>query len=152
MKTILTTAFLAFTFIASAQWSNKTIESKFDGTFKKCINKSTIKQTDFIMMEQGENLNFPFFAIRGSYFCDEKTTIDFVFETPTGDKKYSVNAFKSSDSTIYFFYDEIWTDEFKQDFKSATFLNVRVNQEYCSDEILRFNFNGSTSAFNFITK
>jgi len=152
MKKILTTAAIAFSLIASAQWSNKTIESKFDGTFKKCINNSLSEASGFIMMEQGENLNFPMLAIRGSYFCDDKTTIDIVFETPTGDKRHTVNVFKSSDNTIYFFEDEVWSEEFKKDFKAATYLNLRVNQETCTDDYYRFNFSGSTSAFNFISK
>jgi hypothetical protein len=114
---------------------------------------SLIKYNTFIEIRQIPNgKKTPFFALRGSYFCDEICYVDFVLFVGGEKKIYQLKALKSSDSKYYYFQDEIWTDEFILNFKSASKCSLRVNQEYCDDDYYEFNMSGSTSAYNFITK
>ena len=149
MRKALTIAALVIGMIASAQWTNKTINSAFDGTFKKSICHGT--SSSFLSMEKNtDNYSKPFLALYGSYFCDEVTNIDLVLVVNGVNKLYQMEVAKSSDSHYYFFDYDIWTNEFINDFKSASKCSIRVNQSYCTDEYYHFNMSGSTSAYGFM--
>ena len=143
-----------FTF---GQWVYRTINSEFDGVFKKAYTNTNNR--GFLLMEVGEStfvdsveIKRPFLALQGSYFCDETTIVDFVLVVNGVNKKYELLGSKSSDSRLYYFDESIWTDEFTKDFKTASKCSIRVNQEHCTDDYYVFNFYSSKAAYNFITK
>jgi hypothetical protein len=158
VNVLVLTLFMCLTTIMThGQWTYKTINSDFDGAFKKAYTE--INNGGYLMMEVGTSSNddtiqiiVPFFALSGSYFCDDYTNIDFVFIVNGINKKYELTGIKSSDSKLYFFNESIWTNEFIKDFKSASKCSIRVNQDYCEDDYYQFNFSGSTNAYNFIVK
>ncbi len=144
---------LLLTTVTYSQWTYNTITSDFDGTFKKAFTKTV--NDGYLFMEEPEqnendSIKSPFIGLKGTYFCDDKTIIDFVLKTSTESKKYEIYATKSRDSKSYFF-DFIWDAEFLKYFKSANKVSIRVRQSYCEDDFYEFNFNGSTNAYNFIT-
>jgi hypothetical protein len=144
-KIILSVAMLATT-LCFSQWTTKTIDSQFDGKFKKAYTKTS--NNGFLAMEKGEVQ--PFFYLRGSYFCDDTAEIDIVFEVNGQNKKHTIYATKSKDSNVYYFEESSWTENFISDFKNAHICYIRVNQEYCQDDYYVFNMSGSTAAYNFI--
>jgi hypothetical protein len=131
---------------ATAQWTYKTINSEFDGKFKKAYVMSG--KHAYLAMEQGDEV--PMIYLSGSYFCDENSTIEVVLHVNGTAVKYDVEALKSSDSRSYYISDDIWTEEFTKSFKLATKCSIRVSQEYCTTDYFSFNMSGSTAAFNFI--
>lgn len=142
---------------AYGQWTYKTINSDFDGYFKKAYTKES--NSGHLIMEEGDpyikdgvKVNRPFLAIKGSYYCDDYANIDFVFVVDGVNVKYTLKGTKTKDSSIYYFDESIWTDEFIKDFQSASKCLVRVNQDYCQDDYYEFSFSGSTAAYNFIVK
>lgn len=157
MKFIITTLLICITHLSFGQWTYRTINSEFDGTFKKAY--TNINNRGFLLMEVGEStyndtieIKRPFLALQGSYFCDEITTIDFVLIINGVNKKYELLGKKSNDSQFYYFDESIWTDEFINDFNAASKCSIRVNQNYCRDDYYIFNFAGSKKAYNYITK
>jgi hypothetical protein len=156
-KILLFTLLILFTNISFGQWTYRTIDSVFDGKFKKAYTNTYNR--GFLLMELGEStykdsveIKRPFLALSGLYFCDESTTIDFVLIVNGQNKKYELSAIKSNDSQIYYFDESIWTNDFTNDFKTASKCSIRVNQTHCSDEYYTFNFSGSKTAYNFITR
>jgi hypothetical protein len=150
MKNLLMMMALMMCFVANSQWTNKIINSEFDGSFKRAFTATN--NNGFLMMEESDTVNKPFLGLSGSYFCDDETLIDVVLVVQGVNKVYKIDAMKSGDNEMYYINDSIWTDEFVDDFKSASKCSIRVNQSYCTDEYYTFNFSGSTAAFNFITK
>ena len=154
---MIMTLIMLFTMVSYGQWTYKTINSEFDGSFKKAYTQTN--NGGYLMMEVGNStyndtieVKRPFLALKGTYFCDDYTQIDFVLVVNGVNKKYDLRGTKSNDSRMYYFDDGIWTDEFINDFKSASSCSLRVNQDYCTNDYYKFNMSGSTSAFNFITK
>lgn len=155
MKTKLIIALLTAT-NTFAQWTYKTVDNKFDEPFKKAINLD-YKTAGMMILEKSDynfelGFNVPFFAVKGTYFCEEYPYVDFVFFVGGVKYNYSFVGATSTDKEYIFFNDEIWTAEFIRDFKSASKVLVRVNQSYCDNDYYEFNFSGSTAAFNFIIK
>jgi hypothetical protein len=143
--------------VVYSQWTYKTVKSEFDGSFKKAYTNTD--NYGFLMMEVGEPnydgdtlIQRPFLALGGSYFCDDTAYIDFVFIVDGVNKKYEIIGSKSSDSTMYYFNESIWTNEFIADFKNASKCFVRVNQDYCKKDYYQFVFSGSSASYNFIIK
>lgn len=155
--TMMTLMMCLMTSVVFGQWTYKTINSEFDGSFKKAYTQTN--NGGYLMMEVSKptyndtiKVNRPFLALAGSYFCDDYTYIDFVLVVNGVNKRYELEGTKSSDSRIYYFDESIWQDEFIKDFKSASKCSIRVNQDYCTDDYYQFVFSGSTAAYNFITK
>lgn len=150
-------SFLLFTTLTFGQWTYKTINSEFDGTFKKAYTKTN--GGGYLVMEVGEpidngtiKINRPFLVLMGTYFCDDYAFVDIVFFVNGINKKHELFGIKSRNGEMYYFDESIWTDEFINDFKGATKCSIRVNQDYCRNDYYQFNFSGSTAAYNFITK
>lgn len=156
MKQIITLlAILMVSANCYSQWTFKTINSDFDGSFKKAY--TPLSTTGYLFMEEinpddTANYKLPMLALRGSYFCDDETTIDLILVVNGVNKKYQPIATKSTDSKFYFFNMNIWTDEFISDFKNASKCMIRANQEHCTDDLFTFNMANSAQAFTFLTK
>ena len=153
------------------QWTFKTINNNFDEPFKKAYTKTN--NGGFLMLVVGESkwiiensdtveIKQPFFALYGTYFCDDETFITIVFIVKGESIKYSVIASKSQDSKTYVFktvYTDVdgeswsfWNTDVISQFKNASKVLIKVNQEYCDDDYYEFSMSGSAAAFDFITK
>ena len=153
--TMMTLMMCLMTSVVFGQWTYKTINSEFDGSFKKAYTETN---NGYLMMEVGDStyigttkINRPFLFLRGSYFCDDYTYIDFVLVVNGVNKKYKLIG-RAFDNSVYFFDESIWTDEFIKDFKSASKCSIIVYQDHCPSDHYQFDFSGSEAAFDFITK
>lgn len=100
-----------------------------------------------------KTVKYPFLYLNGSYFCDDVISCDFVFTVGGVDKKYVVEGMKSSDNTMIFFEDDLFSDkDFKSDFLAASKVKIRANESYCDTEYYTFTMSGSTAAYNFVNK
>ena len=157
VKLTMTTLMMCLmTSVVFGQWTYGTINSKFDGSFKKAYTKTN--NDGYLEMGVGDHTysgtiksNRPSLTLHGSYFCDDYAYIDFVFVVNGVNKKYKLTGCKSGDNRIYYFGGTIWTDEFIKDFKSASKCSITVHQYPCHDIYYQFDFSGSTVAYNFIT-
>jgi len=150
MKKLFLLLTIVATNFAFGQWTSKTIKSDFDGSFKKAYTQTSGSGRLIMESATEEYPNAPFFALSGSYFCDDSAYIDFVLTVNGEGKKYQLKASKSRDSRMYYFDESVWTDEFILDFKTASRCLIRVNQEYCTNDYYEFNMSGSTQAYNFL--
>jgi len=152
MKRHIITAGMILTSLTSfGQWTHKVIDSDFDGKFKKAYTQSNNR--GWLMMEKSSTAEAtPFLALAGSYFCDATTFVDIVFLVGGEKHQYKLYALKSTDSRMYYFMDDIWTDDFTAHFKAASKCMIRVNQEHCTDDYYTLNMSGSSAAYNFIVK
>ena len=158
VKLMMTTLMMCLiTSVVFGQWTYKTINSEFDGSFKRAYTETN--NDGYLMMEVGDStyigttkINRPSLCLRGSYFCDDYIYIDFVLVVNGVNKKYKLIGIRSRDGRMYWFDESIWTDEFIKDFKSASKCSIRVNQDYCTDDYYQFDFSGSAAAYDFITK
>lgn len=150
-KIFLAAILLIVSSVSYSQWTSKVIKSDFDGSFKKSYTQSYNR--GYLVMEQPSNEEYPkspFFALSGSYFCDDTGHIDFVLIVKGEKKHYVFRATKSRDSRLYYFDENVWSEEFIFDFKNASKCLIRVNQEYCTDDYYEFNMSGSAQAYNFL--
>lgn len=131
---------------ALAQWTYKTVQNGFDDPFRKAYTQTN--NGGFLAME--EDVEQPLLYLYGTYFCDDLIEVDMVFQTPSGDKKYRLESYKSKDSKILFFDQSLANEEFVSDFKSATRVRIRVNESHCRNEYYEFSMSGSTKALQFI--
>lgn len=96
---------------------------------------------------------FPIMYLRGSYFCDDIVSVDFILTVSGVDKKYQIEGLKSSNNETLFFDDNIFTDKaFRVDFLASSKVKIRVNESYCTTEYYTFLMGSSTAAYNFINK
>lgn len=166
-KIFLLTLISFITQFSYGQWITETIDSPFDGSFKQSKVKSSTG--DILVMEAGTSklkdgtiTKRPVIALFSNYFCDDKTSVDFVLTVNDINKKYKLSAIKSKNSTIYFLTghhttgtslwasNNVWTEEFTNDFKNASKCFIRVNQDYCKNDIFVFDFSNSDKAYDFI--
>jgi len=148
MKKLITILAIILFNSVNAQWVYKTIDNGFDESFKRAYVADKNNEV-FLTIE--EDLSEPFMAILGPYYCDDIAIVEFVFIVNGNKIHFSELAFKTEDN-IYYFKSVIWTKEFKQAFLNSTSLKIRINQEYCGNDIYSFNMSKSTAAYNFIIK
>jgi len=156
-KYIATFVMLTLALTTQGQWTYKTINSEFDGVFKKAYTETD--NNGWLMMEVGipddddsSGTKLPVLFLRGSYFCDDYLFVDMVLVVNGENKKYLFKVYKSNDNKILVFRRDIWTESFIADFKGASKCLIRVNESHCGDEYYRFSMTGSTAAYNFIVK
>ena len=100
-----------------------------------------------------KTVKYPLLYLYGSYFCDDVINCDIVFTVGGGDKKYVIEGMKSSDNTILFFDDNLFSNkDFKSDFLAASKVKIRASESYCDTEYFTFTMSGSTAAYNFVNK
>ena len=100
-----------------------------------------------------KTVKYPLLYLYGSYFCDDVINCDIVFTVGGVDKKYVIEGMKSSDNTILFFDDNLFSNkDFKSDFLAASKVKIRASESYCDTEYYTFTMSGSTAAYNFVNK
>jgi hypothetical protein len=151
MKQLLFIIALATTTI-KAQWSYEKVDNGLDEPYRiaYCMDNS---KKGLLKLEAGDSAVSLY--ILGSYFCDESILLDMGLIVNGESKKYAFIAYKSSNSKILFFMDNILEErhaEFLKDFKACSSLLVRVNESHCTSEYYKFNMSGSTAALTFMSK
>jgi len=152
-KLILTVAaIMAVASTAKAQWSYEKIDNGLDEPYRiaYCVGNSN----KGILKLESDDSAIALYVV-GNYFCDESLTIDLGLMVNGQSKKYSFQAFKSSNSKVLFFMDNILDAEhaeFLKDFKACSSLLLRVNESHCTSEYYKFNMSGSTAALTFMSK
>ena len=141
---------------AFAQWTYKTVDSPFDGSFKKAYAYS--RGGGAVMLEDGghvrssDGYNYPYLILTSGYFCNSESLIEFVFVVNGENKKYDGIGYVNGDKDALIIDSYIWNPDFEADFKNASKLFVRVNNDVCDDDYYEVNMSGSTAAYNFIVK
>lgn len=151
MKHLLFIIALATTTL-KAQWSYQKIDNGLDEPYRiaYCVGSSN----KGILKLESDDSAVALYVV-GAYFCDESLTIDLGLMVNGVSKKYSFQAFKSSNSKVLFFMDNILDAEhaeFLKDFKACSSLLLRVNESHCTSEYYKFNMSGSTAALTFMSK
>jgi hypothetical protein len=134
------------------QWSYEKVDNGLDDPYRiaYCMDNS---KKGLLKLEADDSAVSLY--IVGSYFCDESILLDMGLIVNGESKKYAFIAYKSSNSKILFFMDNILEErhaEFLKDFKACSSLLVRVNESHCTSEYYKFNMSGSTAALNFMSK
>jgi len=151
-KLIITLSLLLSISTLKAQWSYEKIDNGLDDPYRiaYCVGSS---QKGILKLESDDSAVALY--VMGTYFCDESLTIDLGLIVNGVSKKYSFLAFKSSNSKVLFFMDNILDAEhaeFLKDFKACSSLLLRVNESHCTSEYYKFNMSGSTAALAFMSK
>ena len=149
--------FLMFTSVTSfAQWTYKTADNPFDGSFKKAYAYS--RGGGAVMLEDGGHVRseggyyYPYIILTNSYFCNDESLVEFVFIVDGQNKRYDGIGYIGKDKDALILDSYIWNPDFESDFKNASKLFVRVNNDVCDDDYYEINMSGSTAAYNFIIK
>jgi hypothetical protein len=137
---------------AKAQWVTKNVDNGIDEPYHiaYCMSSS-----DGGILKLEENYGEIAFYIAGRYFCSDNPIVDIGIRVNGETHRYHIVGRKSRDNKSVFLIDNLLEDEradFLQDFKNASSLVMRVNEEHCTDEYYTFVMAGSTKAFNFMLK
>lgn len=148
MKNTLLTLGLGFAlnFTASAQWTYKTVNDDFEGSFKVAYTETVNNAWLKLQLSDGDVA----FYIEGGYYCGERPLVDLVFLVNGEPKKYTVTCFTSSDKNIVFLDLYLNKSDILDSFKNASKLKITINQEVCTDDIYIFDMKNSSSAFNYM--
>lgn len=136
---------------AFSQWVSKKVDNKLDLPYKIAYCASTNQEGSLKLENVDGELAF---YLRGSYFCDERPTVEFACVIGEEINRYSITGSKSSDSEVVFLIDNLLDEEniaILSDIKKCSKIIMRVNESHCPDEIYTFLMSGSTSAVNFMS-
>jgi len=133
-----------------AQWKN----NRSDGEFEEPLSYSSTRDENgrLTLVANKEFKMLPIVLVEGLYFCDETATITFSFYVNGAYSRYQILGTLTADKECYVFPDAIWSTDFLSDFKKAEKCSIMVASEYCENTYFHYNFTGSTSAYNFVTK
>jgi hypothetical protein len=145
MKNLLVIVGLALSYTANAQWVTRTVNNDFDDPYRIAYTK------DNDMLLKLENVDGEVWVyVANGYTCDDELTVDASFIVNGVAKKYTFNAFTSTNRENVFFIVDLINENCLIDFKACTSVKIRVNDTTCNDEIYQFNMSGSTAAVKFI--
>ena len=133
-----------------AQWVYKTVDNGIDIPYK--IAYSMDKENKAVLKLEKTDEGIAFY-VTGGYFCDEYFNVDISILVNNQYKKYSLAAYKSSDSKTVFLIDNLLDfdkSDFLADFKKGSSLVMRINESHCDSEYYRFNITNSSSAIQFM--
>jgi hypothetical protein len=132
------------------QWVTENIDNGIDIPYPIAYCMST---SDRGILKLEENRGEIAFYVTGSYFCSDNPIVDIGIKVNGETNRYRLVGRKSRDSKTVFLIDNLLENEranFVRDFKNASSLIMRVNEEHCTDEYFAFIMRGSTKAFNFM--
>ena len=134
------------------QWVTKNVDNGIDDPYRIAYCMSTSDRGILKLEESGGEIAF---YVAGNYFCSDYPIVDIGIKVGEETNRYRVIGRKSRDSKTVFLIDNLLAEEradFLRDFKNATSLTMRVNEEHCTDEYYKFIMTGSTKAFTFMLK
>jgi hypothetical protein len=145
LKTIITTAALACAANLSAQWTYETIDNGFDGKFKIAICQDGQGNFAKLYGGQGEPLGLLLYT---GYNCFERPKVEVILLINGQWVKYETVGLNSSDSKKVYIFDDIRGSE--ANWKAATEMRIRHDDDHCGTRIYTFSMKGSTAAFDFM--
>jgi hypothetical protein len=145
-KIILSIATILTANVASSQWISKNVDNGFDEAYRICYTK---ENNGAVLKMENSNGEVAFY-IQGSYFCTDEPTVDISFLVNGVWQKYGVRASRNQQGNVLFLVDDLETSEGISDFLKATSIKLRVNEEYCDNQIFQFSMSGSSAAYKFI--
>lgn len=151
MKHLLLTTVIFMTNSIYSQWVTKKVDNQLDDPYRIAYCMSQNKK-GLLKLEQGED--FLALYITGSYYCDDYPIVDIALTTSAGTKRYQFEGRKSNDSKTVFFVNNILSSlqkDFLSDFKIASTMILRVDEEICEDEYYKFNMDYSAIAIKFMS-
>lgn len=114
-------------------------------------------KTDTIINERREyqyewkQITYINLSLIGGYHCEDRPKVEIVFVIGGLNVNYVVEGYTNSDRTeIELIRDVVGNSKFTEDFKKATKVKIRINENYCEDSYYEFNMNGSSSAISFV--
>jgi len=153
MKTILISMLVLLSTTTYSQWVVKNVNNGLDEPYTISYCPSIEKSQAIAKLERvGEQVAF---YVIGSYFCEESPIVDIALIVNGESVKYQIIGTKSSDNTTVFLIDDLTIEDskdFLDNFKKASKLIIRVNEDYCQDDIYTFNMSGSTKAYDTMSK
>jgi hypothetical protein len=150
MKQILLTLITFSSAYLSGQWVTRNVDNGIDDPYRITYCSDT-RNVGLLKLEENEG-DIAFY-LGGSYFCSDNPIIDIGIIVNGKSVKYNLIGRKSRDSKTVFLIDNLLSEDntdFLSDFKKATELKLRVNEETCTDEYYTFKMTGSSRAINFI--
>lgn len=153
MKKLILSVGMALTFNnAFGQWVNKFVDNGFDEPYKICYNSA--KNDDDVLAKlefaDYDGSGRIIFYIQGGYFCGETIKADISFLVNGVYEKYSTNGDVASDHESLFLIHDLRNDIILENFKKASMMKIRINDDICGEEIYTFSMTGSTSAYNYV--
>jgi hypothetical protein len=133
---------------AFSQWVTKAVDNGLDNPYKIAYCDSKETSTFYAKLEK-TTLGMGFY-VSGGYFCDDYSYVDISFLIGAEWKRYRYLGKKSTSSETLFILDDITTTDCFEDFKKASSMIMRINDDTCGADIYRFTMTNSTSAYNFV--
>jgi hypothetical protein len=151
-KLILSIAIGMIALTSNAQWITKSVNNGLDEPYRIAYCVDTRDKAILKLEETGGKIAV---YVTGSYFCDEEPTVDIALINGEETNRYHFAAMKSQDSKTVFFIGDILNsdnNDFRSDFKRASYLIIRINESHCESDIYKFMMTGSTKALDFMMK
>lgn len=134
--------------ISTAQWKYETVNKPFETPYPIAYNRNAANA--LLKLENADGTIV--FYLTDVYFCTEYPTVDISFLINGKREEYTKECFRSDDAeTIFISLDAESLDDFVPNFKAATSISIRVNEEGgCTTYTYTFNMKGSTAAYNYM--
>jgi hypothetical protein len=147
-KLIFSVSMLLSVSNAFSQWMTKAVDNGLDNPYKIAYCDS--KQTDTFYAKLEKTSKGTAFYVSGGYFCEDAILVDLAFKVDGEWKKYQFVGYTSSSKKSLFIIDDLTTQTCLEDFKSATDMVMRINDNVCGSDDYTFNMANSTSSYNFV--
>ena len=146
MKGFILGALLLLSTTSFSQWTLDNVDNGFDDPYRICYSE---RSEEIIMKLENVEGKIVFYVSNG-YFCDELPKVDLSFLVEGTYKKYTITGTASKNKKSVFLTWDLVNAEFVEDFKAAGNIKIRINESYCSSEILQFSMTNSKKALEFI--
>lgn len=134
--------------ISIAQWKYETVNKPFETPYPIAYNRNAANA--LLKLENADGTIV--FYLTDVYFCTEYPTVDISFLINGKREEYTKECFRSDDGeTIFISLDAEGLEDFVPNFKAATSISLKVNEEGdCTTYIYTFDMKGSTAAYNYM--
>lgn len=133
---------------AFGQWTTKAVDNGLDKPYKIAYCDSKQTSTFYAKLEK-TSVGVAFY-VSGGYFCEDEILVDLGLKVNNEWKKYQyVGKASSSKKTLFIISDITQSDSFS-DFKLATDMVIRINDNVCGSDDYNFNMLNSTSSYNYV--
>ncbi len=134
--------------ISIAQWKYETVSKPFETSYPIAYNRNA---ADALLKLEKSGSDIVFY-LTDVYFCTEYPTVDISFLINGKREEYTKECFRSDDGeTIFISLDAEGLEDFVPNFKAATSISLKVNEEGdCTTYIYTFDMKGSTAAYNYM--
>tara|TARA_B110000879_G_scaffold171464_1_gene222347 strand:- start:540 stop:1124 length:585 start_codon:yes stop_codon:yes gene_type:complete len=133
-------------------WFDTTYKTKYYPEFPDGIVDTIINERREYKYEFKEVKNIRLSLI-GGYHCEDRPKVEIVLVVGGENKKYVFKGYTYTDRGGVELVKDIKSDsEILDDFKKASKIKIRINEDYCEDSYYEFSMSGSTSAISFVSE